>query len=86
MNGCRSLGDCPDERVQRIYKYLDGVLSPADVRRIKEHLDSCSDCAEEYDLECLIRAVIKRSCAETAPEKLKSLILERIYSMKSVDV
>ncbi|MCW1249379.1 mycothiol system anti-sigma-R factor [Acaricomes phytoseiuli] len=85
MSDCQSLGDCQDERVQRIYEYIDGALSPEDVAQIKAHLDNCPDCAGEYDLECLIRAVIKRSCAEVAPEKLKSSILERIHAMKTVE-
>ncbi|WP_285725360.1 mycothiol system anti-sigma-R factor [Psychromicrobium xiongbiense] len=84
MSDCQSLGDCQDARVERIYEYLDGALSSEDLTAIRDHLASCPDCAGEYDLECLIRSVIKRSCAEVAPEALKSSILDRIHAMKTV--
>ncbi|NKX54520.1 mycothiol system anti-sigma-R factor [Arthrobacter mobilis] len=78
MSDCQGLGDCDDDRMKRIYEYVDGVLSREDVEDIKAHLDSCADCANEYSLECLIRTVVKRSCREAAPETLKERILARI--------
>ncbi len=85
MTDCQSLGDCEDSRVQRIYEYLDGALSHDDLAEIKEHLDTCADCAGEHDLECVIRSVVKRSCTEVAPENLKASILERIHAAKAVE-
>jgi len=79
MGDCQSLGNCDDERIARIYEYLDGALSKADLTDIKDHLDGCTDCAHEYDLECVIRSVVKRSCKEAAPEKLKAAILARLH-------
>ena len=69
MSDCQGLGDCDDARMQRIYEYLDG----------------CPECLEEYDLECVIRKVVKRSCTEAAPENLKSAILDRIHSIRPVE-
>ncbi|MBG0741564.1 mycothiol system anti-sigma-R factor [Paeniglutamicibacter antarcticus] len=86
MSDCRSLGDCDDSRMVRIYEYLDGALSCDDLAEIKEHLDSCPDCAQEYDLECVIRSVVRRSCKEAAPENLKAAILERIHSGRAAQV
>lgn len=85
MTDCQSLGDCEDSRIQRIYEYLDGALSCDDLAEIKDHLETCTDCAGEYDLECVIRSVVKRSCTEVAPENLKASILERIHAAKAVD-
>lgn len=85
MNDCQSLGDCEDSRVQKIYEYLDGALSCDDLAEIKDHLDTCADCAGEHDLECVIRSVVKRSCKEVAPENLKASILERIHAVNSVN-
>ncbi len=79
MGDCQSLGDCDDQRIGRIYEYLDGALSREDLGEIKEHLDSCTDCASEYDLECVIRSVVKRSCKEAAPDTLKAAILSRLH-------
>lgn len=86
MGDCQSLGDCDDERVGRIYEYLDGALSRDDLSEIKAHLDSCEDCAHQYDLECVIRTVVKRSCKEAAPETLKAAILARLHESKPASV
>ncbi|MDJ0358115.1 mycothiol system anti-sigma-R factor [Paenarthrobacter sp. PH39-S1] len=86
MSDCQSLGDCDDSRIARIYEYLDGALSCDDLAEIKTHLDSCPDCAEEHDLECVIRSVVKRSCKEAAPENLKAAILDRIHQSRTAEV
>ncbi len=86
MSDCRSLGDCDDSRMVRIYEYLDGALSCGDLAEIKEHLDSCPDCAQDYDLECVIRSVVRRSCTEAAPANLKAAILERIHGGRAAQV
>ena len=64
MSDCQGLGDCDDARMQRIYEYLDGALTRDDIAEIKDHLDSCPECLEQYDLECVIRVMVKRSCTE----------------------
>ena len=69
---------CTDERIQRIYEYLDGALTTEDLEEIHAHLTGCSECEREYNLECVIRSVMKRSCSETAPDQLKRSILARI--------
>lgn len=86
MGDCQSLGDCDDKRIARIYEYLDGALSCEDLGEIKDHLDGCSDCSQEYDLECVIRSVVKRSCKEAAPETLKAAILARLHEGKPAAV
>ncbi len=85
MSDCESLGDCADSRVEKLYEYLDGALSHDDIVEIKDHLESCPECTEEYDLECLIRSVVKRSCREVAPEALKAGILGRINEIKTTE-
>lgn len=85
MSDCENLGDCPDSRVEKLYEYLDGALSHDDIVEIKNHLEGCPECAEEHDLECLIRTVVKRSCREVAPETLKAGILARISEIKTTE-
>ena len=85
MSDCQSLGGCEDDRIERLYEYLDGALSHEDIVEIKEHLDGCPACAEEHDLECVIRSVVKRSCTEAAPETLKASILARISQIQTAD-
>ncbi len=78
MSDCQSLGDCADSRIARLYEYLDGALSREDIQDIKDHLDTCPDCAKEHDIECVIRSVVKRSCQEQAPSELKARIMSRL--------
>ncbi|GAA1805339.1 mycothiol system anti-sigma-R factor [Nesterenkonia flava] len=79
--------DCDTEaeaaaRLERIYEYLDGALSRRDIAEVQQHLSDCPECASDYDLECLIRSAVKRSCAERAPETLKVTIIERISQIR----
>lgn len=83
MSDCKNSGGCREDQMQRIYQYLDGALSPEDIAEIREHLDGCSTCAREYDLECLIRSAVKRTCTEPAPEELKDSILQRIDHLRA---
>lgn len=85
MSDCQSLGDCADSRIERLYDYLDGALSHDDLVEIKNHLEDCPECAEEHDLECVIRSVVKRSCTEVAPTTLKASILDRISQIKTAE-
>jgi anti-sigma factor (TIGR02949 family) len=85
MSDCHGLGDCEDDRMKRIYEYVDGALSREDLNEIKQHLDGCEECAQEHSLECLIRSVVKRSCQEAAPQTLKERILDRIGHQEAAD-
>ncbi|MEE1622191.1 mycothiol system anti-sigma-R factor [Zafaria sp. Z1313] len=82
MGDCHSLGDCDDNRIVRLYEYLDGALSLKDLNEVKDHLEHCDECAKEYDLECIIRSVVRRSCQEAAPEALKGRIMARISEIR----
>ena len=65
---CEKIGDCEDARIQRLYEYLDGALTHEDLEEVRSHLEECTECAHEYDLECIIRSVVRRSCRESAPD------------------
>ncbi|MFC0582553.1 mycothiol system anti-sigma-R factor [Micrococcoides hystricis] len=70
--------DCPEARLEQIYEYLDGVLTDAELATVQRHLEECKRCGDEYDLECLIRAALKRSCREKAPQQLRASIQMRL--------
>ncbi|GGH59346.1 mycothiol system anti-sigma-R factor [Rothia aerolata] len=76
-----SKGKC-SEHLTSIYEYLDGALSCDDLQELQDHLAHCETCAKEYDLECVIRSVMKRSCCEPAPADLKTRILQRIDDIR----
>lgn len=77
-------GDCTETqtRMERIYEYVDGALSREDIEEVKAHLHGCPECANDYDLECIIRTVVRRSCVERAPETLKVTIMQRISEIR----
>jgi anti-sigma factor (TIGR02949 family) len=82
MADCESTGCCTDERIRLIYEYLDGVLPEREIDEIHLHLLECRECAREYDLERVIRSVVRRSCAETAPADLRVSILARLHAQR----
>lgn len=63
-----------EERLAKIYTYIDDPLSCQDLEELQAHLAECETCAKEYDLECIIRQAVRRTCKETAPVNLKSRI------------
>ena len=81
------MGECNtcDGKLESIYDSLDGALSCQDLEELNAHLSECQHCAKEYDLECVIRSVIKRSCSEVAPTDLKSKIMARIDSLRETE-
>ena len=52
--------------------YMDGVLSDAQVREAKEHLDRCSWCAKRYKFEVDLRHFVRVSVQEPMSPGLKA--------------
>ncbi|WP_166849726.1 mycothiol system anti-sigma-R factor [Isoptericola sp. BMS4] len=61
-----------------LYEYLDSEMTPADERRMRAHVAHCSPCLAELSVEELVKQLVKRSCAERAPETLRLRIHEQI--------
>ena len=73
--------DCSRARLQ-LYEYLDGEMDPDDCVKIREHLTYCGPCLKEYDLDHMLKALVRRSCGcETAPAELRMQILSRITTI-----
>ena len=80
---CNSLGDCADDRIVRIYEYLDGALTLADLKEVKSHLDGCPECTEQYDPGVHHPfGGAPRSRQEHAPQTLKANIIARISQIR----
>ncbi len=76
-------GPCCDSArarsLERIYHYLDGELESHEITEIQAHLDDCTDCSGEFEIEALLKELVRRSCtAGQAPEGLRERIQERI--------
>ncbi|HLR43993.1 MAG TPA: mycothiol system anti-sigma-R factor [Brevibacterium sp.] len=65
--------------LERIYHYLDGELESHEIAQIRAHLDDCTDCSGEFEIEALLKELVRRSCtAGPAPAGLRERIRERI--------
>jgi mycothiol system anti-sigma-R factor len=74
--------DC-NEVLERVYQYLDGELDSHVVGKIKQHLAECGPCLSEYDLDVVLKALVRRSCGgECAPEQLRTRILLQITEVR----
>ena len=73
--------DCA-QALARVYEYLDGELSPADLDRIREHIDDCGPCLQQYDLDIALKALVRRSCQESAPADLRERIMVKITEIR----
>jgi anti-sigma factor (TIGR02949 family) len=73
--------DCSRARLQ-LYEYLDGEMAPDDCAKIREHLAQCGPCLREYDLDQMLKALVRRSCsAEVAPTQLRMQIMSSITTI-----
>jgi mycothiol system anti-sigma-R factor len=73
--------DC-SEVLHRIYEYLDGEMTRDDTAKIAHHLEACSPCLKQYDLDQALKALVKRSCqCESAPVELRTQIMARITTI-----
>ncbi|GAA4721147.1 hypothetical protein GCM10023216_07810 [Isoptericola chiayiensis] len=68
-----------------LYEYLDSEMTEADERRMRAHVAHCSPCLAELSIEELVKKLVKRSCAEQAPETLLVRIRQQITVMSVHD-
>jgi mycothiol system anti-sigma-R factor len=86
MSDCTPTGDssctCGDA-LSRVYDYLDQEIDAASAMVIAGHLEACPDCAEQYRLEQMVKALVHRTCCEErAPEALRIRIVARISEVR----
>ena len=71
------------DALSRVYDYLDQELDMTSSAAIAAHLDACLDCAEQYRLEQVVKALVQRTCCEDrAPEELRIRIVARISEVR----
>jgi len=74
--------DC-GEVLDRVYEYLDNELDAHAVSKIRQHLDECGPCLSEYDLDVVLKSLVKRTCGgDAAPEELRTRILLKISEVR----
>jgi mycothiol system anti-sigma-R factor len=73
--------DC-SEVLERVFFFIDNELPNADSSAIRQHLEECGPCLQKYDLERTVKTLVRRSCAEHAPEGLRDKVLLRIRQVQ----
>ena len=73
--------DC-SEVLERVVFFIDNELEEADCATIQQHLDECGPCLKEFDLEAKVKALVKKSCSEAAPETLRERVLLSIRQVQ----
>ncbi len=82
MTGHVNEADC-SEALHRVFEYLDGEMAPADHDKIAAHLAHCVECLRQYDVDTMVKALVKRSCPpEPAPARLRMTIVRSITSIE----
>ncbi|TYL45927.1 mycothiol system anti-sigma-R factor [Nocardioides sp. BGMRC 2183] len=76
-----SSAECADF-LERIIRLIDNELEEGDCTVVRAHIDSCSPCLERYDLQRTVKAVVARSCSETAPAELRERVRVQIRAVQ----
>ena len=76
-----SSDECADFLDQIVY-LLDNELDEAECAAVRIHLDTCHPCLQKYDLQRTVKAIVARSCAESAPEELRERVRLRIREVQ----
>lgn len=73
--------DCGDV-LDELSVYLDDETDAGTKSRIRDHLEACAPCLEQYGLERDVRALITRCCGgDVAPASLHTRIRVRITEL-----
>ncbi len=78
-NNCGN--NCADA-LDRLWEYLDAELGAPDAETVRAHLAECQGCLEEYDVDVVVKTIVRRGCQEAAPESLRVRIHEQLTVMR----
>ena len=73
--------NCADA-LDRLWEYLDAELGAPDAETVRAHLAECEGCLEEYDVDVVVKTIVRRGCQEAAPEALRLRIHEQLTVMR----
>lgn len=72
--------DCPecDDLVRHLFEFLDAEMEAQMQLRMEEHVRTCAYCTELTDAEEHVRELVRRSCQEMAPTRLRLRIVSEL--------
>ena len=68
--------------LERIMRLIDNELEDGDCAIVRAHIDTCNPCLERYDLHRTVKALVARSCSETAPSDLRERVRIQIQQIQ----
>ncbi|MDQ2624057.1 MAG: mycothiol system anti-sigma-R factor [Actinomycetota bacterium] len=74
--------DCA-QAIDQLFEFLDSEMDHERGDLIRVHLASCESCFAEYDVVDHIKALVKRSCGERAPEELHVRIRTQLTVLRA---
>ncbi|GAA3512352.1 hypothetical protein GCM10022234_03660 [Aeromicrobium panaciterrae] len=80
MNECDG-PDC-EKALENLYLFIDHEIDNASCAEIQSHIDECTPCLGEYELERVVKSLVSRSCSEVAPEVLRQKVLVSIRTVQ----
>ncbi len=76
--------DCGcDTAKAALEEYLRHELHGPDASDICNHVETCAECSSERRVLEVLTEAVQRSCAETAPERLRAEVLLRIRTIQA---
>ena len=67
------------EVLDKVYAYLDGELEEANCEEIRQHLEECAPCLQEYGLEEAVKKVLAKCCGcDPAPAGLRTRLMRQL--------
>lgn len=86
MSADSTMGNCegPDceKALENLYLFIDREIDTASCAEIQTHIDECTTCLTEYDLERVVKTLVSRSCSEVAPDPLREKVLLTIRAVQ----
>ncbi len=78
--GCEG-PDC-EKALKNLYLFIDQEIDTASCSEIQSHIDECTPCLSEYELERVVKSLVSRSCSEVAPDVLREKVLISIRTVQ----
>ena len=76
--------DCGCAKAKKdLEEYLHNELLSEDAADIREHLAGCESCTKEHRVGLVLTEVVRRACADRAPEELRAQVLRKIREVQS---
>lgn len=75
------VAQCADFLEQIVY-LIDNELSVDDRAAVIEHIETCGPCLTKYDLQRTVKALVARSCTETAPSGLRAKVMVALTEVR----